>query len=79
MPGLEDPLEEEMVSTPILVPGESHGQRSLVVYNLLGPKELDTTEQLTLLLSEKGILRHPQTPQLGNLTGTYFFPQFPLL
>ena len=26
----EDPLEEGMQPTPVLLPGESHGQRSLV-------------------------------------------------
>ena len=26
----EKPLEERMATTPILLPGESHGQRSLV-------------------------------------------------
>ena len=35
--------------TPVFLPGESHGQRSLVGYGPRGPKELDTTEQLTLL------------------------------
>ena len=33
-------------STPVLLPGKSHGQRSLVSYSLWGRKELDTTEQL---------------------------------
>ena len=33
-------------STPVLLPGKSHGQRSLVGYSLWGHKELDTTEQL---------------------------------
>jgi len=32
--GQEGPLEEEMASTPVFLPGESHGQRSLVGYNL---------------------------------------------
>ena len=27
--GQEDPLEEEMATSPIFLPGESHGQRSL--------------------------------------------------
>jgi len=27
--GQEDPLEEEMATTPVFLPGESHGQRSL--------------------------------------------------
>ena len=34
------------------LPGESHGQRSLAGYSTCGLKELDTTERLTLLLSE---------------------------
>ena len=32
--------------TPVLLPGESHGQRSLAGYSPWGHKELDTTEQL---------------------------------
>ena len=31
--GQEDPLEEEMATTPIFLPGESHGQRSLMGYS----------------------------------------------
>ena len=34
--------------TPIFMPGESHGQKSLVGYSPWGCKESDTTEQLTL-------------------------------
>ena len=34
----------------MFLPGESHGQRSLVGYSPWGPKELDTTEWLTLSL-----------------------------
>ena len=30
--------------TPVFLPGESHGQRSLEGYSLWGHKELDTTE-----------------------------------
>ena len=37
--------------TPVFLPGESHGQRSLVGYSPWGHKESDTTEQLTLSLS----------------------------
>ena len=32
--------------TPLLLPGESHGLRSLVGYSPWGCKELDTTERL---------------------------------
>ena len=37
-------------STPVFLPGESHGQRSPVGYSPWGLKESDTTERLTLLL-----------------------------
>ena len=33
---------------PVFLPGESHGQKSLVGYNPWGRKELDMAEQLTL-------------------------------
>ena len=49
--GWEDPLEKEMASTPVLLPGKSHGQRSLVGYSLWGRKESDTTEQLHFHIS----------------------------
>ena len=34
--------------TPVFLPGEFHGQRSMAGYSPWGHKELDTTEQLTL-------------------------------
>ena len=40
----EDPLEREWLPTPVFLPGESHGQRSLVGYGPWGHKEADTTE-----------------------------------
>ena len=46
--GLEDALEKGMATTPVFLPGESHGQRSLVGYSPWGHKESDTTEQLSL-------------------------------
>ena len=46
--GLEDPLEQ--LPTPVLLPGEFHGLRSLVGYSPWGHKESDMTEQLTLSL-----------------------------
>ena len=42
------PWRREWLPTPILLPGESHGQRSLVDYSLWGRKESDTTEQPTM-------------------------------
>ena len=43
---------------PVFLPGEFHGQRSLVGCRELD-RELDTTEQLTLslILSDKGMLK----------------------
>ena len=43
--GQEDALEEE-IPTPLFLPGESHGQKSLVGYTSQGLKESDMTEQL---------------------------------
>ena len=46
--GQEDPLEKEMATHSIFLPGEFHGQRSLASYLCpRGHKELDMTEQLT--------------------------------
>ena len=45
--GWEDPLEKEMATTPVFLPGESHGQSSLLGYSPWGCKELDATERLT--------------------------------
>ena len=39
----------EWQPTPVFLPGESHGQRSLVGYSPWGCKESDMTEQLTHL------------------------------
>ena len=41
--GWEDPLEKEKATHSIFLPGESHGQRSLVSYSPWGRKELDMT------------------------------------
>ena len=49
--GWEDLLEKRMAMHTSILPGEFYGQRSLVGHSLCGPKESDTTEQLTL--SEK--------------------------
>ena len=39
----EDPLEKEMATTPVFLPGEFHGHSILVGYSLWGHKELDMT------------------------------------
>ena len=52
--GQEDLLEKRMAPTSVLLPGKSHGQRSLAGYSPQGCKESDMTKWLTLSLS--GIL-----------------------
>ena len=45
--GQEMPWRRARLPTPVFLPGESHGQRSLAGYSPLGRKKSDTTEQLT--------------------------------
>ena len=45
------PWRREWKPTPLFLPREFHGQRSLVGYSPWGRKELDMTERLTLSLS----------------------------
>ena len=44
--GWEDPLEKEMTFHSSILPGKSHGQRSLTGYSPWGHKESDTTWRL---------------------------------
>ena len=44
--GQPDPWRREWQPTPVFLPGEFYGQRSLAGYNLLSCKELDMTEQI---------------------------------
>ena len=44
--GQEDPWRRKWQPTPVLLPGESHGGRSLVGYSPWGHKESDMTERL---------------------------------
>ena len=60
--GGEDPLGQgKATHSTVFLPGESHGQRSLVGYSPWGLKESDMTERLTLSLSSLS--------QLSVLTG----------
>ena len=43
--GWENSLEEGLQPTPVFLPGESHGQRSLAGYSARRGKELETPEQ----------------------------------
>ena len=60
------PWRRKQQSTPVFLPGEFHGWRSLVGYSSRGRKESDTTEQLTryrtqgcwLQASRRAIINH---------------------
>ena len=57
IPGVRKiPWRREWQPTPVLLPGESHGQRSLAGYSPRGRKESDTTEGLTLTATVKDSL-----------------------
>ena len=60
--GWEDPLEREGQPTPVFLPGEFHGQRSLAGYSPWGHKKLDTTGWLTNT-HEAWIIRSEHMPR----------------
>ena len=47
--GWEDPLEKGKTTHSSILPGEFHGQRSLIGSRPWGHKELDMTEQLSIV------------------------------
>ena len=55
-----DPWRRGWLPTPVFLPAESHGQRSLESYSPWGRKELDTTEQLTHTHThgQRSLVRH---------------------
>ena len=53
--GRKDPLEKEMQASPVFLPGESHGQKSLAGYSPWGHRESDMTEQLIM---KEGTFEH---------------------
>ena len=62
MPGFDPwvgkiPWRREWQPTPVFLPGESHGQRSLVGYSPWGRKESDMNERLTHIYYESNIIR----------------------
>ena len=47
IPGLGRSWRRKWQSTPVFLPGKSHGQRSLVSYSPWGCKDSETTEKLS--------------------------------
>ena len=60
------PWRREWQPTPVLLPGKSHGQRSLVGYSPWGHVELDVTEQLTLSFRVSTDLGHQCQLQISK-------------
>ena len=60
------PWRRAWLPTPVFLPGESHGQRSLMGYSPQGPKESDTTEATYHACT----LMHPFTSLRGTRTET---------
>ena len=67
------PWRRKWQPTPVFLPGESQGQRSLVGYSPWDGKELDMTERLTLLLHCKGVHEAPNTAKRWYLNPGQFF------
>ena len=61
------PQRREWQPTPVFLPGESHGQRSLMGYSPWGGKELDMTEQLTHT-PKAGLALNTKVPYYQTLT-----------
>ena len=61
-------------STPILLPGKSHGQRSLVGYSPWGRKESDMTEWLHFALASMQDFCQKQLLMWCLLVGDFLFP-----
>ena len=57
-PGL-DPLERAWQPTPVLLPGESHGQRSVEGYSPWGCKESSMTEATQHVPTRTGSILKP--------------------
>ena len=70
------PWRREWLPTPVFLPGESHGQRSLVGCVPWGHKESDTTEQLilsmTMTWSPKAFEKALKETYLESTIGFYF-------
>ena len=62
----EDSLEKEMQPTPVFLPREFHGQKSLVGYSPWGGKDSDMTERLTPSLNPE-LYSSKCGPQTSNL------------
>ena len=69
------PWRREWQPTPLFLPREFHGQRSLVSYSPWGHKESDTTEQLTHTCAHTHTHTHTYTHTLNFFAGCVVLPE----
>ena len=68
------PWRREWLYTPVFLPGESQGRRSLAGYSSWRHKELDMTDQLThSLFHFQFIPKLRSSPQRGSLFSSFLF------
>ena len=60
------PWSRAWQSTPVFLPGESHGRRSLVGYSPWGHKELDMTERLSTAQPSTALTPHTDHPTVST-------------
>ena len=73
------PWKRKWQPTPVFLPGESHEQRNLAGYGLLGCKESDTTERLklsnfTYFQGHLGSIGVPEHTQIFSWSGKLLNP-----
>ena len=73
----EDPLRRERQPTPVILPGKSHGQRSLAGYRPWARKELDTTERLSLSLGNGRKANHGSVCWFLWYKYSHYYGRFP--
>ena len=72
----EDPWRREWQTTPVFLPGESHGWGSLVGYSPQGRKESDMTERLHFHFPFFSLPRHLRTPPYSAFGIIYLSSHF---
>ena len=73
--GQEDPGRRKWQPTPVFLPGESHGRRSLMGYSPRGRKESDTTERLHFISLSGGIKSQLHYFLVYKLEKLFYLPQ----
>jgi len=68
------PWRRKWQPTPVLLPGKSHGQRSLVGYSPWDLKESDMTERLHIVMHGYSICLEPKKQEKNSMSPTFTKP-----